>query len=343
VSWWTRALGGKARAPRDVEAALRSALLAVLDRDLDSAEALLTRALQLDSRGGDSFLALARLYRMRGEIGRAIRIHQNLLLRGDLDSEQRVTVLADLAADFQQGGFLRRAIASYEEVLAYDSRHLGSLRALVKLHSDVRDHKRAIEVGRRLAKAEGRSGGVEEAALLVEMARGAHAEGRGDDARSAVKKALRKDPRSIRGWVTLGDLEAERGRSKQALAAWLKVTQLDHQSASLVFSKLEATYAALGKPREYERTLREMIEKVPDEVGPVLALARTLAARGDSKPAVEELRAVLDRFPDSIDLRGVLGRVLLADNRDTEVAIALSELLDALDRSGLLESRGKLE
>ncbi len=77
MSWWRRAFGGRARAPRDVDTALRSALLAVLDRDLDAAEEMLTRALRLDSRGGDSFLVLARLYRMRGEIGRAIRIHQN--------------------------------------------------------------------------------------------------------------------------------------------------------------------------------------------------------------------------------------------------------------------------
>ncbi len=86
-----------------------------------------------------------------------------------------------------------------------------------------------------------------------------------------------------------------------------------------------------------------MIGSSPDDVGPVLALARTLEARGDSKPAVEELRAVLDRFPDSIDVRAALGRVLLTDNRNTDVAIALGELLDALDRGGVLEPREKLE
>lgn len=343
MSWWTRAFGARAHAPKDVDTALRSALLAVLDHDLDTAEAMLTRALRIDSRGGDSFLVLARLYRMRGEIGRAIRIHQNLLLRGDLSTEQRVVVLADLASDFQQGGFLRRAIASYEEVLAYDSRHIPSLRALVKLHSDVRDHKRAIEMCRRLAKAEGRSGAVDEAALLVEMARVAQAEGRSDDARRTVKKALRKDPRSIRGWVTLGDLEAERSRSKQALAAWLKVTELDLQSGPLVFSKLEATYAALGRPRDFEQVLREAIKRDPDDVGPVLALASTLAARGDSELAIEELRAALDRFPDSIELRGALGRVLLRDRPGSPEAIALGELLHALDRKGLLEIHEKLE
>ena len=343
MSWWTRAFGRGAPAPRDVDTALRSALLAVLDRDLDTAEKMLTRALRMDSGGRDSFLALARLYRMRGEIGRAIRIHQNLLLRSDLSSEQRVAALADLASDFRQGGFLRRAIASYEEVLAYEPRHVGALRALMRLHSDVRDHNRAIEMCRRLAKAEGRSGAVDEAALLVDMARVAQAEGRSEDARRAVKRALRKDPRSIQGWVTLGDLEAERSRSKQALAAWLKVIELDVQSGPLVFSKLEATHAALGRPREYEKTLREMAKRNPEEVAPVIALAETLAARGDTELAVEELRAVIDRFPGSIEARSVLGRVLLSEHRDSDAAIAFGELLDALGRKGHFESRETLD
>ena len=52
---------------------------------------------------------------------------------------------------------------------------------------------------------------------------------------------------------------------------------------------------------------------------------------------------MLDRFPDSISVRAALGRVLLPDHRDTDVAIALSELLDALERGGLLEPREKLE
>ena len=66
----------------------------------------------------EAHLALGRLYRMRGEVGRAIRVHQNLLLRSDLAREHMQTALEDLAEDFRQGGFLQRAIASYEEVLA---------------------------------------------------------------------------------------------------------------------------------------------------------------------------------------------------------------------------------
>ena len=44
MGWLSRAFGGDARAPKDAETALQSALLAVLDRDLDRAESLLSAA-----------------------------------------------------------------------------------------------------------------------------------------------------------------------------------------------------------------------------------------------------------------------------------------------------------
>ena len=84
---------------------------------------------------------------------------------------------ADLAADFRQGGFLQRAIASYEEVLARDARHVEALRALVSLCGDVRDYSRALEMQRRLAKLDKSQGPAEEARLRVDSAEAALGQG----------------------------------------------------------------------------------------------------------------------------------------------------------------------
>src|SRR5262245_30161152 len=132
------------RTPQSTDAALRAALLAVLANDLDRAEALLSEVVRRDPNAIDPYLALGRLYRRRGEVGRAIRIDQNLLLRSDLSPEQTLAALEDLAEDFRQGGFLQRAVASCEELLARDSRHRGALRALVTLLASIREFPRAI-------------------------------------------------------------------------------------------------------------------------------------------------------------------------------------------------------
>jgi lipopolysaccharide biosynthesis regulator YciM len=339
---FTRAFKGVTHAMKDVDAILRSALLATLDRDFDRAEELLAEAVRIDSSGIESFLALGRLFRMRGEVGRAIRIHQNLLLRADLKADQRVGVLVDLGADFRQGGFLRRAIATYEEVLSRDPKNLVAMRALFCLLADVREFGRALEVARRLSRFEGDKSGRREAELYVDMAVAAHREGRNDDARKAVKRAIRKSRDLVRAWIELGDLEAERGRSKAALVAWARVPAIDPASGAQVYPKLESAYAALGKGQDFEKLLRGFLDERPDDSAARLALARTLAARGELDEAVSLLRRNLESDPGDLETTAALGRILLAEGREADAARLLGEVLDTLDSRGLLASAKEL-
>jgi len=338
----TRAFGG-ARATRDVDGLLRSALLATLDRDIDRAEALLSRAVRSDSGDVDAFMALARLFRMRGEIGRAIRIHQNLLLRTDLPPERRVRVVADLAADFQQGGFIQRAIASYEETLGRDPKHVPAMQALVRLYTEARDFERAIAMARRLGRARHERSHIAEAGLYVDMADAARAEGRNADARKAAKRALRRDRDLVRGWILLGELEAERGHARAALSAWARVPKIDRRSGPLVYPQLEATHAALGHPRDFEKFLRELLAEQSDDGGARLALASALSARGEADGALAELRIVLEKNGDDLSALAAIGRTLLTEGRDAEASRLLADLLDALERRGLLHATEKLE
>jgi lipopolysaccharide biosynthesis regulator YciM len=344
MAWWKRAFGGSRRAPDDVDAALRGALLHVLDRELDEAERLIEGACRLDSSGVLPYLALAKLYRMRGEIGRAIRVHQNLLLRKDLEPPQQLAALADLAADFRRGGFLQRAIAAYEEVVAREPRHREALSALVWLLSDARDFERAIEMARRLTKVDREAAErvPDEAALWVSSAEAALAQGRADEARRAAKRALRRDPTSVRGWIALGEIESARGKARAARSAWQRVPKLDRRAAEAVYPRIEASFASQGRLADFEGWLRKLLEEEPGDEVARLALARALAARGETAEAQAELQRLLERDPDSLPVRGTLGRILLAQGGDGEAAKAHGELIDALERQGLLRRRESL-
>jgi lipopolysaccharide biosynthesis regulator YciM len=320
-----------------------SALLAVLDQNLDGAEEALARAVCSNADGIESYLALARLYRMRGEIGRAIRVHQNLLLREDLRKEQRLMALAGLGADFRRGGFEDRAIACYEDVLLDDKRDLGSLRALVQLYAQVGRYSQAIECRRRLTRLEGSDRGDEEARLYAEMAKAQYAEGDHDAARRSTKKALRWNKRCVAAWVLLGDLEAERGRAKAALAAWSEVPRMDRASGPLVYAKLEATYAALGRIRDFEAFVRGLLEEQPEDVRARRALATLLSARGDIDASISELNRLLGVDSDDLETRAALGRIVLSDGRVHEAAREYGLMIDALSRRGLIDGEEKPE
>lgn len=340
---WRRRERALARTREERERAFRDALQAALDDDLDAVEADLSAIVRADSDEIDAYLALGRLYRRRGEIGRAIRIHQNLLLRSDLETGQRQEALEGLARDFQKGGFLRRALAAWHEVLEGRPRHPAALEAIVRLHADAREFDDAIAAQRKLGKIQGEGAAGREARLQLEMAEAAHLEGRSDDARKALRRALKLDASLPVAWARLGDLEAERGRSKKAIEAWRQVVEVDRRAAAAVYPKLETGYAAIGKGPEFETLLRGLLAERPGDVAARLALARHLAARGEVSGALDELQELLDANGDHLPAQAARAGILVSEGRDAEAVTALDALLGVLDRQGLLAPRERLE
>ncbi len=328
---------------RDVDAAMRRALICTLDGDLDAAEALLNDVVRSDTEAVDAYLALARLYRQRGDVGRAIHLHQNLLLRTDLAQAANFDALLGLADDFRAGGFLRRAIAAYEEVLAAQPQHAGALRALVGLLGDVRESRKAIPLARRLAKIEGREAGLAEARLWVDVAEAERGEGRSDEARKALAKSLRRDKTLAPAWIALGQVEAELGRPRKALAAWRRVPELDRSAGPRVYPKLAATFAAVGRARDYEAFLRKLLEEQPDDPAARVALAQALAARGAQDESLAEVDRVLQSDPDQLDAHAIRARLLLAEGQEPELRKALEALLDGLERRRVTWTGDSLE
>ncbi len=317
---------------REVYRRLRAALFALLDRNFESAEEELTEAVRADSNALDATVALARFYRERGEVGRAIRVHQNLLLRRDLDADHRVQLLIELARDFERGGYVDRAIASYEEVLEDAPKNGSALRALLDLYIDARSFNQAISVAKRLARIERRKDPLLESRLRVGLAETHREEGRSDLARRALKTALRKAPKNAEAHRQLGELEAERGRDKAALAAWCRAAQLDRTLAQTLYPTIESAFASTGKSRDVEIFFRELIDADGEDSGAVIALARHLNSRGDVDLAKAELKRWIEVRSDDLAARVLLGKFLLAAHRDTEAVEEYRSLLDRLER-----------
>ena len=65
-------------------------------------------------------LILGNLYREKGQVGRAIQEHQNLLQRPHLRKLEHANVLLCLGLDYKHGGFVDRALEAFSEVLRLD-------------------------------------------------------------------------------------------------------------------------------------------------------------------------------------------------------------------------------
>jgi len=339
VKWLRRFFGERSRLPRDADAVSRRALLAVLDRNFGYAEELLERAVKLDSNDPENYVALAHLYRSRGELGRAIRIHQNVLLRPDLDRYTRLEALMGLGNDFREGGFLGRAIGKYIEVLEIEPDHREALIQLIPLLIDTRDIQGAIAMERRLARLQGSDAGKEGASLLVDIALVAKEDGKLGEAGRIAKRALSRNPKCARAWILTGDLAAERGRTRAAISAWKHVPQLDLRHAPAAYARLRTLWTEMNRGDTYENFLREILSDFPGDRGATLALVEWLASKGNPDAALEELRGFLQFAGKDLEARGLFGKLLLESAKREDALSEFETLLRLLQEEGLLTAR----
>lgn len=322
-----------ARRAGSIDAALRRSLRAAVGSDWQTAETWLERIVEADSSDLDAYLALARLYREQGAIGRAIRMHQNLLLGSEIGRAEREEALLELARDFDAGGFKERAVASYEEVLDSQPRQAEVLDRLVWLSLESRDYERGLALAKRLRRVDREAAAAAELELLLSQAQSRIEEGDHSAARSSLKRCLRAHKQSGAAWAMLGEIEVERGKNAKALDAWRRGALADASMAKVLYPKIAAGFAALGKSQDFEKFLKGVLETRPDDHAARIALARSLAHRGETKIAIEELARAIELAPEHAGLRVELGRQLLAAGQEAEALKAYASLLDALETS----------
>src|SRR5262249_42542630 len=106
----------------------------VLSDAPDEAIDQLTRAVELNPNTGgqsiETYFALGKLFRRKGDLERAIRLHQNILLRPGLAPEIKREAQLELAIDLQKAGFKTRSAEAFEKYLAEVPNHPEALKLL---------------------------------------------------------------------------------------------------------------------------------------------------------------------------------------------------------------------
>lgn len=115
----------------------------LLNEEQDQAIALFERIADDDTDRFETQLALGSLFRRRGELERAIRLHQDLSVRAMLTTEQRSIALLELGDDFVRAGLLDRAEALFDELRAIDAQSAPALKQLIGIYEQEREWRKA--------------------------------------------------------------------------------------------------------------------------------------------------------------------------------------------------------
>ena len=157
----------------------------------------------------ETHFALGALYRRRGEVERAIRIHQNLLAREELASEHREQALLALAQDYLRAGVLDRAEGLFQQVSEVARLRVSALDALRGVYERQHDWQQALGTYRQLARIKAAPARTVAAHYLCELASLAIERGDIDNARALLRDA-REEAAEFPRAALLGAQIAER-------------------------------------------------------------------------------------------------------------------------------------
>jgi len=278
----------------------------LVSNQIDLAIEELGNAAALDAEALEIHLILGNLYREKGQVGRAINVHQSLLQRPRLTPLAHAHVLLCLGLDYRRGGFVDRALEAFKEVLRLDPTNRYALVNLQKLHEEQHQWTEAYEVRQQLSAIEVTEGEPSTNTPMIlaflDTAIGLEADQRGDAAEAArrFEAAIERDPATVPAYLNLGDLRERQGDTARAVATWEQMIEVTPARAYLAFDRLQRAYGRLLAGERFETMCRRLIAGNAQDWRARLALAGHLAERSASAEALELLFEALSHNPHSL-------------------------------------------
>ena len=301
----------------------------LVDNQVDQAIEELTQA---TSSGGDALeiqMILGNLYRQKGQVGRAINVHQALLQRPDLTQLEHAYVLLCLALDFRHGGFIDRAFEAFQEVVRLDPKNRYALVNLQKLHEDQHQWADAARVREQIARIDSRRREEDHHILgFLKNEVGAEQARHGDVTAAArtFRDAVDVDVRTAPAYLNLGDIRQQEGKLPAAVDVWESLIHAIPDRAYLAFDRLERAYAALGTPGRFAALCGDLVARNPQDWRARLALSRHLAAAGNHHRAFELLLEALPHNPHGLAVHQEIWKALSALGLDPRLVRRYTDL-----------------
>jgi lipopolysaccharide biosynthesis regulator YciM len=236
----------------------------LLNEQTDQALEHFLAMVRVDDKTIETHFALGSLFRRRGEVDRAIRIHQNIIARPDLATEQRDQALFSLAKDYLHAGLLDRAEKLFVRLSQGSRYQVQALESLCRIYEQEKEWEKAIDAGHKLETLGGRSLALQIAHYYCELAEAAAASNDYAAARQHVKKAQSGRPRTMRGALTRAHIARESNDPKTALRLYHRIIDEHTYLIAEALPEIVATYESEGSTAGLNRALASMLSKNPD-------------------------------------------------------------------------------
>ncbi len=301
----------------------------LLNEQPDKAIELFLHIAELDKETFETQVALGHLFRRRGEVDRAIRLHQALVQRNDISDAQKVQAMLALGEDYMRSGLLDRAETVYTDLVALDGKAPQALKHLVGIYESEREWGKAIQAAHQYEQSTGENLGRLVSQFECELAERFLSDGNAEAAGAAVKRAYDADAESPRAGMIEGRIALQALDDAAAIRAFERVAKSDPDYLPEVLPRLMDAYRRRGDSVGAKSFLKGMTEHYRG-IAPVLALTKMVESEDGVSAARNYLAHELKDRP-SVRGEAALIDLTLEDGKDPQTTLLdLKNITDQL-------------
>ena len=265
----------------------------LLSNESDKAVDLFISMLDVDDETIDTHLSLGSLFRKRGEVDRSIRIHQNLIARPNLATEQRDMAMMELGKDYMAAGFYDRAEEIFLNLVSQDDHSEEAETQLISIYQITKEWQKAIDITKRLPRK--RQQGLKPviAHFYCQLAEEA-----GDEVGKlkGFQAALKQDSQCGRALLSLAKTYLDAGQLPQAKQMLNQLIDADAELFADALACARQLYQELNDIDGYRELLAHAIDNGAG-ASVVVALAQRMIEDGNIKGAEDMVMEALYRHP----------------------------------------------
>jgi lipopolysaccharide biosynthesis regulator YciM len=268
----------------------------LLNEESDKAVDIFIKLLEVDSDTVETHLAVGKLFRRRGEVDRAIRIHQNLIARPQLEKNYREQSMFELGQDYLSAGVLDRAERIFIELVNAKSHSVQALRALIDIYQQEKEWEKAIETANQLQSVTQKNMQTVISHYYCELAAADIDKLHFDLAKVYLDKASYADKQSVRASLLYAKLYMQQEDYKAAIRYLKYIKDQNPDYLAEAIDLLAFCYEKLHKEEELLAYLKNLVNEYP-RVPVVLILADRIRQWKGDKVAAGFVADYVRRYP----------------------------------------------
>lgn len=236
----------------------------LLNEQTDQAVDHFLKMVRVDDTTIETHFALGNLFRKRGEVYRAIKIHQNIIARPDITEEQRNQAFYSLAKDYLHAGLFDRAEVLFIRLNDKSEFTSESLKNLISIYEQEKEWSKAIEIAKKLNKLYyDDSLDMQISHYHCESAEEAIDEKNYDKAITRLNSVNSKNNKTLRIELIFAKLNAIQGYEKKAVDIYFNILKQNNYFVAEALPLVFNIFKNQNDLQEFDKKLNSVINQKP--------------------------------------------------------------------------------